>query len=120
MLTDFGRFLRKIRIDHGEILKEMADKLGVTASYLSAIETGKRAIPEKWGNIIAEMYNLNEEEKRQLRNAEDSSVKNIRIELGGFSNLKKETALVFARQFENMDDTTAEKINKILNKQSKE
>lgn len=48
MLTDLGRLLRKIRIDHGEILKDMANRFGVTASYLSAVENGKRAVPEAW------------------------------------------------------------------------
>ena len=52
MLTDLGRLLRKIRIDHGEILKDMANRFGVTASYLSAVENGKRAVPEAWEEII--------------------------------------------------------------------
>ena len=38
MLTSLGKFLRKLRIDRGEILKDMADKLGVTVSFLSAVE----------------------------------------------------------------------------------
>ena len=37
MLTKFGKELRKIRIEHDEILKDMADKLNVTAAYLSAV-----------------------------------------------------------------------------------
>jgi transcriptional regulator with XRE-family HTH domain len=45
MLTEFGQYLRKIRIDCGDLLKDMADKLGVTSSYLSAVETGKRNVP---------------------------------------------------------------------------
>ena len=43
MLTALGRFLRKIRIDRNELLKDMADKLEVSASFLSAVENGKRA-----------------------------------------------------------------------------
>ena len=48
MLTDFGKELRKIRIDNNEFLKDMANKLGVTVSYLSAVENGKRDIPDEW------------------------------------------------------------------------
>jgi len=48
MLTRLGRFLKKLRIDNGEILKNMADKFNVTASYLSAVENGKRAFPNEW------------------------------------------------------------------------
>ena len=42
MLTSLGKFLRKIRIDNDEYLKDMADKLGVTVSFLSAVENGKK------------------------------------------------------------------------------
>jgi len=38
MLTSLGQFLRKLRLERGEILKTMADKLGVTSAFLSAVE----------------------------------------------------------------------------------
>jgi len=41
MITEFGRILRNIRMDCNELLKDMADKLNITSSYLSAIEHGK-------------------------------------------------------------------------------
>ena len=47
MLTEFGQYLRKLRIDHGDFLKDMSDVLGVTPSYLSAVETGKRNVPSQ-------------------------------------------------------------------------
>ena len=43
-MTDFAKALRILRIERGEVLKDMADKLGITSSYLSAIECGKRKI----------------------------------------------------------------------------
>ena len=46
MLTSIGRFLRKLRIDHGEILKDMADALGVSYAFLSAVENGKKKCPK--------------------------------------------------------------------------
>ena len=39
MLTSFGRFLRKLRIDQGEILKDMADKLDTIRSLRLIVET---------------------------------------------------------------------------------
>lgn len=58
MTTDFGKFCRKLRIDHEERLKDMADKLGVTSSYLSAIEKGSRRIPSDWAEQLAIHYKL--------------------------------------------------------------
>ena len=42
MITEYGKFLRKLRIDQGQILKTMAEKLGVSAPFLSAVENGKQ------------------------------------------------------------------------------
>ncbi|WP_309460957.1 helix-turn-helix transcriptional regulator [Escherichia coli] len=45
MVTSFGKTLRKMRIDRGMVLKNMADLLGVSSAYLSAIELGKSEPP---------------------------------------------------------------------------
>ena len=114
MLTDFGRFLRKIRIDCGEILKDMAEKLNVSAAYLSAVEMGKRNIPEQWVNRISELYSLSDEEKSNLNDAADNSAKSITLNFENISNAHKETAILFAREFENVDTETLDKIKKLL------
>ncbi len=46
MLTQFGIFLRKLRLDSNEIMKEMATKLDVSPSFLSTVENGKKTIPK--------------------------------------------------------------------------
>ena len=33
MITKFGKFCRKLRIDNGELLYDMADKLGVSSVF---------------------------------------------------------------------------------------
>lgn len=65
-LTEFGKFLRKLRIDNGELLKDMAIKLNVTPFFLSMVETGKRSIPKKLEEEIKETYSLNLEQKEEL------------------------------------------------------
>ena len=45
-VTNLGKKLRKIRIDNDEISSDMARKLEISVSYLSAIENGKRNIPK--------------------------------------------------------------------------
>ena len=45
MATTFGKELRKLRIDKDENIHDMAKKLGISISYLSAIEAGSRNIP---------------------------------------------------------------------------
>ncbi len=68
MVTDFGKFCRKLRIDNDEIMKDMAKKLEVTPSYLSAIEKGKRTIPTDWAEQIANHYELSKQQISELTN----------------------------------------------------
>lgn len=66
MVTDFGKFCRKLRIDNDEFLKDMALKLEVTPSYLSAIEKGKRPIPSDWTQKISGLYELSSSQLNEL------------------------------------------------------
>lgn len=68
MVIDFGKFCRKLRIDNDELMKDMAVKLGVTSSYLSAVERGRRKIPTEWAEQIAENYELTEQQTKELTN----------------------------------------------------
>lgn len=44
-LTEFGKAVRKARIENGDTLKTMATSLGISPAFLSAVETGKKKIP---------------------------------------------------------------------------
>ena len=44
-MTPFGVRLRQIRAERGMTLKEMAESLGVSSAYLSALEHGRRGRP---------------------------------------------------------------------------
>lgn len=120
MLTQIGKLLRKLRIDRGEVLKDMADKLNVSSAYLSAVEIGKRTIPEHWAAEIIQIYSLDGEIADELRTLADASLKSIRLDIEGIGQRKREAALVFARSFEDMDDETVEKLIQMLKKKSEE
>jgi transcriptional regulator with XRE-family HTH domain len=114
LLTEFGRFLRKLRIDCGELICDMASKLDVTASYLSAVETGKRNIPETWVAKIATSYELDKVAHKDLAKAAVNSARVIKINLEQKSTDQRETAILFAREFEDIDDKTMLKIRELL------
>jgi len=120
MLTDFGRYLRKLRIDCGELIRDMAGKLGVTASYLSAVETGKRNIPETWVDEIVASYNLDGAEKGALVKAAVNSARAIKIGLEEVSAERRETAILFAREFRDIDDAAILQIRDLLKKHAEE
>jgi hypothetical protein len=62
------------------------------------------------------VYNLNSELVEQLKDSADRCVKSIKLNLEGESNSKRNAALVFARNFDSMDKTTAENILKLFSK----
>lgn len=55
-LTDFGKAVRKARIDTGFTLLTMAQKLGTTPAFLSGLETGRKNIPSKWVEAISHLF----------------------------------------------------------------
>lgn len=114
MLTAFGKYLRKIRIDNDEILNDMAERLQVTAAYLSAVENGKREIPRDWTQIIVDTYALNDEQCIELKEAEYKSKKSIKIKLEDENERDRDLILSFARRFRDLDDDEAMEIQQIL------
>lgn len=65
-LTKMGKFLRKLRIEKSEYMQDMAKNLGVTTSYISAVEHGKRKMPKEWVQLIETFYDLTTDEKMEL------------------------------------------------------
>lgn len=112
MLTPLGKYLRKLRIDKGEILKDMSDKLEVTVSFLSAVENGKKKMPSEWNQKICELYNLDENQKRYFSEAIASSEDKIEMNLKELS-FGKNFAVSFARELPKMSE---QQINSIAAK----
>ena len=110
MLTEFGKALRKIRIDRQQLLRDMADKLGVSSAYLSAVETGKWRIPQDWVSKIASIYSLSCEEQADLQSAADNSVFDVTISLVNASEQKRNAVLSFARALDGLNDEDLKRI----------
>jgi transcriptional regulator with XRE-family HTH domain len=114
--TEVGKMLRKIRIDSGEVLRDMAGKLGVSSSYLSAVEVGTRKMPQEWLSKINEHYQLNEDKFKELQDAFCNVQVSVSIDLADVGNAKRKAAIVFARTFDDIDDETAKDIIQMLRK----
>ncbi len=115
MTTKIGEFLRKLRLNNQQILKDMADTLSVSSAFLSAVENGKKSMPEAWYSILRENYSLTEEEMDSLRQAAMESQNAISLNLKNVSSSNRHLAVSFARQFDDMDEETSKKILRILN-----
>lgn len=113
-ITKFGEFMRILRIKRGILMKDTANVLGVQTPFLSAVENGKRKIPDYWYEKIVDAYNLSEKDKDALRNAIDDSVNNIKFDLNNCDNYQRNLVLQFQRSFQDIDEKTSKKIIEIL------
>ena len=116
MLTEVGKYLRKLRIDRGELLKDMADTISVSSAYLSSIENGKREISDDLASALASAYDFDEEEAIRFYNAIDITRQEIRLNLHQASPAKQELGLTFARKFDSLSDEDIFSISSILNR----
>lgn len=112
--TKFGEYVRMLRIQNHEVMGDMAQKLNVSVPFLSAVETGKKNIPLEWKAKISELYKLDDIEIKKLEHAIESSKCQIKVQLSGMPEVKRQVALKFARSFNDMDSQTAERIMQIL------
>ncbi|QLF68869.1 helix-turn-helix transcriptional regulator [Peteryoungia desertarenae] len=67
MTTPFGKALRELRERKGVTQKEMASAIGVSAAYLSALEHGKRGLPNfDFLQRVAGYFNIIWDEAEEL------------------------------------------------------
>jgi transcriptional regulator with XRE-family HTH domain len=58
METNFGEYIRKLRIEKGLTLTQLGAKLGIDSGALSKIETGKKVFDEKCLDNLANAFDL--------------------------------------------------------------
>lgn len=116
-LTDIGKLLRKLRIDKGERLLDMAAYLNVSSSFLSAVEVGHKAPPVGIEEQVIGAYDLDEEAAEELRNAADRS--RTSFIMRPESELARDTAGLLARRINTLTSQDLEEIQLILKKREK-
>lgn len=112
MITDFGKECRILRIKNNQNLGDMAEKLGVKASFLSAIENGKKNVPKGFCEKIKTIYSLSYEDYKRIVDAAEASKTQVKIQMQNLNQGDRDLVISFARKFENL---TPEKKEAILN-----
>lgn len=116
MFTSFGKAVRVLRIEYGVTLKKMAEYLGVTSSYVSAVETGKKNPTDELVSKIATFFNLQPHDEKELFIKAAESHRKLTLDLDGASPAGRSTATAFARNFNNLTDEQLEQVTKLVNK----
>lgn len=113
-LTEFGKEMRKFRVDRCETLNDMAGKVRFTAPYLSAIERGRRDMPEDIIQRIKEAYALDDEQTARLSAAGEKSMKKIKVDLSGATEEQRKIVFLFARTLPELTEEQCAAIKGIL------
>ena len=114
--TSLGQMLRKIRIDSGEVLMHMANKLKMSPAFLSAIELGKRSVPSDFITNLVANYNLSNEVITNVIHAIDEDKRIIELNLSEADDQQIDAALAFTRRVKSMSPVELEAIMKIFKK----
>ena len=116
-MTEFGKFLRILRIQRNENAQAMAKRLDMSPSYLSTIENGKRNIPASLEEDIIRLYALSELEQKELRGAIVRSSGMVKIDFKELPENKRQLILEIAKG--NVDEATLEKMRNALEEYQK-
>ena len=113
-ITPFGRVVRKHRIDQGMLLKDMAEALGISSSWLSAIETGRKPITKGLPKRVAKVLGLDLEETADLLKAAEQSAASYSIKSAHPE--RRDVAAALARRFDHLSDEDIDRIREIVSR----
>ena len=89
-------------------------KRGQHICNLSAVENGKKNMPDSWVRKIREEYSLTDEQCEQMKQSAMESQNFISLNMKNVSSINRELAVSFARQFDEMDEETSKQILNVL------
>lgn len=79
--TKYGEYIRILRVKYHEVMSDTAKLLNVKTPFVSAVESGKKNVPEEWIPKLIQHYNLNEQEQADLLNAIEESKNQMKFVL---------------------------------------
>lgn len=110
MITPFGIATRKLRLDKGLRLLDLAEKLNLSSSFISAVETGKKPIPASYVDSVSAAMGLTSAEGADLQRAADRS-KTV-VDIDGLQGSQRELVAAFARKLHDLPPEFLEEIKK--------
>ncbi len=114
-MTPFGARMRALRKARGLTLRQMAEDLGVTSAYLSALEHGHRGRPS-WLFIqrVCGYFNIIWDDAEALADLAKLSHPRVTIDTAGLHPKATLLANELARRVKDLDETRIARLLKIL------
>jgi transcriptional regulator with XRE-family HTH domain len=116
-LTPFGQTVRNLRIAKGVSQKQMAQSIGVSAAYLSALEHGKRGAPSfEFIQRVAGYFNIIWDEAEELMFIAGLSHPRVVIDTAGLDPAYTELANRLAREIHKLSPDLVRELATTLEK----
>lgn len=114
-MTPFGQRMRKLRLERGITLKSMANDLGVSSAYLSALEHGKRGRPG-WHLVqrINAFFNIIWDDAEEVVRLARLSHPRITIDTAGLDPKATELANRLAETIHKLDEKALDELLSVL------
>ncbi|BCP55802.1 transcriptional regulator [Kaistia sp. 32K] len=114
-MTPFGQRLREMREERGLSLKDMAGKLQVSSSYLSALEHGKRGSPS-WFMVqrIIAYFNVIWDEAEELQRLAERSHPRVVVDTAGLAPEATELAHLLAGEIGGLSVKSLQELKKAV------
>ncbi len=103
-VNPFGKAVRNARMEIGVRLKDMADYLGVSSAYLSAVETGNKKVPEDLVQQVVRYVSDRGLDGSEILRAAARTQQEVTLDLRDTSPETREVVAAFARRFPAMTD----------------
>jgi transcriptional regulator with XRE-family HTH domain len=111
-LTPFGITCRKLRLDKGLRLMDVAQKIKRSSAFISAIETGRKPIPDAYMLMLTRAMDLTPTEVKELRRAADRTRKEVLVEK--LPEDQRELVAAFARRLDDVPSKIMAELKKIV------
>jgi transcriptional regulator with XRE-family HTH domain len=114
-MTPFGVRLRRLRAERGISLKQMAEALGVSAAYLSALEHGRRGRPTHAMVVaICAQLNIIWDEADELHRLARLSHPRVTVDTAGLAPAATELANLLAERIRKLPPERIDRLLELL------
>lgn len=118
MLTEYGKAVRKLRIDLAMTLRNMAAELGLTPAYLSGVETGRKPVGDRLVQSVVELFRRKGVDADHLVDAAALSREEVRLRLQQAREDQQHLAVALARRFSELSPKQVEEIVNVLKEEA--
>jgi transcriptional regulator with XRE-family HTH domain len=114
MTTQLGKELKKLRIDLGMNLMGMSQLVGLSSAFLSAIETGRKRVPDNFLDLLAEKIPAVANDRKRFEALINQARNEVRMPLDNATYEDAMLATALARRFGNLSPEEKMQLSNIL------